>query len=73
MDGVLRYAQRHKPFMTQSYYPPQSNGKPYNGGVEYMPLFYDIYKRYGAVYWLERPGGSELFPVIASKAIRRGI
>lgn len=57
MDGVLRYAQRHKPFMTQSYYPPQSNGKPYNGGVEYMPMFYDIYKRYGAVYWLERPGG----------------
>lgn len=56
MDGVLRYAQRHKPFMKQSYY-PWSNGEPYNGGVEYMPLFYDLYKRFGAVYWLERPGG----------------
>lgn len=57
MDGVLRYAQRHKPFMKQSYYPPSDDGKPSNGGVEYMPLFYDLYKRFGAVYWLERPGG----------------
>ena len=24
-------------------------------GVEYQPLFYDIYKRYGAVYWLAEP------------------
>lgn len=50
--GVLRYAQRQKPYQILSYY-----GSDYNGGVEYQPLFFDLYKRPGAVYWLEQPGG----------------
>lgn len=56
MDGVLRYAQRHAVFKERKEY-TLALGKDYNGGVEYMPMFYDLYKRYGAVYWLERPGG----------------
>ena len=56
MDGVLRYAQRHAVFKERKEY-TLALGKDYNGGVEYMPMFYDLFKRYGAVYWLERPGG----------------
>lgn len=52
--GVLRYAQRQKPYQVLSYY-----GSDYTGGVEYQPLFFDLYKRYGAVYWLEQPGGTK--------------
>lgn len=48
-NGVLRYAQRWSEYRAQSYYNEA------NMGVEYQPLFFDIYKRYGAVYWLAEP------------------
>ena len=48
-NGVLRYAQRWSEYRAQSYYNEAAMG------VEYQPLFYDIYKRYGAVYWLAEP------------------
>lgn len=49
-NGVMRYAQRWAEYRPQSYY-----GSDKKMGVEYQPLFYDVYKRYGAVYWLAEP------------------
>lgn len=37
-DGVLRYSNRYEPYTTSNE-------------IIYRPLFYDLYKRPGAVYW----------------------
>ncbi len=51
--GVLRYASSGR----WGYFPSGilGDGKVYPEGIDACPLFFDIFRRPGAIYWFERP------------------
>lgn len=51
--GVLRYASSGR----WGYFPSGilGDGKVYPVGIDACPLFFDIFRRPGAIYWFERP------------------
>lgn len=52
VTGANQYANRWQPFPTGIIHDVLKNGLAYN--VEFKPLFWDIYRRHGAIYWLDR-------------------
>lgn len=56
--GVLRYASSTR----WGYFPSGKlgDGKVYPVGIDACPLFFDIFRRPGAIYWFERPTTDDL-------------
>lgn len=49
--GVLRYASSGR----WGYFPAGRLSDNYSVGIEGCPLFFDLFRRPGAIYWIERP------------------
>ncbi len=51
-EGVLQYANRYSAM-------PESGSSVGSYGVKYKPLFWDLYRRQGALYWLREADGTK--------------